>query len=112
MSGNVIHAGTLIGCPHGGRAGAAPAPSHSVLLDSLPAATGALVHTVTGCRHTVDGVPVPCTSVRWTPAADSVLVDGAPVLLESTPGLCFTAGLVPQGPPVITTAADRGVACG
>ncbi|MFE7567725.1 hypothetical protein ACFU76_12255 [Streptomyces sp. NPDC057539] len=112
MSGKVIHAGTLIGCPHGGRADAAPAPSRGVRLDGLAAATGALVHTVTGCRHTVDNIPMPCTSVRWTPAAGGVLIDGSPVLLESTAALCYTAGLVPQGPPVITTASNQGVTCG
>ncbi|GAA2431336.1 hypothetical protein [Streptomyces macrosporus] len=115
MSGKVVHAGTAIGCPHGGRASAAGEPTtgaRGVLVDGLPAATGASVHTVTGCRHTVDGVPVPCTTIRWTPAPGGVLVDGSPLLSEGTPGLCFTAGLVPQGPAVVTPTAMEGVSCG
>ncbi|MFF8958238.1 hypothetical protein [Streptomyces sp. NPDC014894] len=112
MSGKVIHAGTLIGCPHGGRVGVAPAPSPGVLLDGRPVAGSALVHPVTGCRHTVDGIPRPCVGVRWSPAADGVLVDGAPLLLESTQGMCHTAAGTPQGPPVVVGAAHREVACG
>jgi len=114
LSGKVIHAGTVIGCPHGGRA-AATGPgggTRAVLVDGQPVATGAAVHAVTGCRHTVDGVPVPCTGVRWTPASGGVLVDGSPLLLENTPGLCLTAGLVPQGAPVVTATEGEGVTCG
>jgi len=114
LSGNVIHDGTQIGCPHGGRAGAvapASAASSGVRIDGLPVSTATHVHTVTGCRHTVDRVPVPCTSIRWTPATGGVLVDGAPVLLDTTTGQCFGAALVPQGAPVVS-AAPRGVFCG
>ncbi|WP_069814587.1 hypothetical protein [Streptomyces sp. TP-A0874] len=112
MSGKVIHAGTQIGCPHGGRAGTAPTPSRGVLLDGRTAVNDSVVHTVTGCPHTVDGVPTPCTSIRWSPPTDSVRVDGAPVVLETTPALCYTAGLVPQGPPVVSSVTPRGVVCG
>ncbi|MEU6703554.1 hypothetical protein [Streptomyces wuyuanensis] len=112
MSGKVIHAGTAIGCPHGGRAGAVPSASHDVLVDGLSAVSGTAVHTVTGCRHTVDGIPVPCTSIRWTPADGGVLLDGSPLLLESTSARCLTAGLVPQGPPVVGGSSYEGVACG
>ncbi|GAA3636031.1 hypothetical protein GCM10023079_27850 [Streptomyces chitinivorans] len=112
MPGEVMHTGTAVGCPHGGRASAADADAHGVLVDGLPAATGALVHTVTGCRHTVDGVPVPCTTVRWTPAEGGVTADGSPLLVEGTPGMCFTARLVPQGQPLAAPAAYKGVTCG
>ncbi|MFH0245623.1 hypothetical protein ACGRHY_25110 [Streptomyces sp. HK10] len=107
-----MHTGTVVGCPHGGRASAVGAGAHGVLVDGLPTATGALVHTVTGCRHTVAGVPVPCTTVRWTPAEGGVTVDGSPLLAEGTPGVCLTARLVPQGQPAVTPAARKGVTCG
>ncbi|MER6996211.1 hypothetical protein [Streptomyces sp. NPDC000410] len=109
LSGNLVNGGMSISCPHGGRAVPASAPSSGVRIDGHPVPTAADVFTVSGCRHTVDGVPHPCTTVRWTPDRDSVLVDGSPVLLDSTSALCFSAALVPQGPPVLATAA-RGVA--
>ncbi|KAF4409370.1 MULTISPECIES: hypothetical protein [Streptomyces] len=114
MSGNVIHGGTQIGCPHGGRvdaAASAGSAASGVRLDGTPVATAAHAHAVTGCRHTVDRVPVPCTSVRWTPAGDGVLVDGSPVLLDVTAAQCFNAALVPQGAPRIVSA-PQGVVCG
>jgi hypothetical protein len=100
----------LIGCPHGGRADAASAVS-DLLLDGSPVLTGVSVFTVAGCPHTVGGVASPCTAVGFGPASHGVLADGAPVLLDTTPAQCFSAGLVPQGPPAVT-AGQRGVVCG
>ncbi|MEU6082226.1 hypothetical protein [Streptomyces sp. NPDC047108] len=78
--------------------------------DGLPVHTGSDAFTVTGCPHTVDRVPRPCTTIRWSPAAGGVTVDGAPVLLHTTHAMCFSAGLVPQGRPLVTTA-EQGVVC-
>lgn len=110
MTGNVLHGGTRIGCPHGGVATAVQAASAAVQVDGLDAGTAAHVHAVVGCRHVVDAVPHPCTTVRWTPPTDGVLVDGVPVLLDTSPAQCFSAGLVPQGPPLVS-AASEGVFC-
>ncbi|NUK00854.1 hypothetical protein HRW23_08125 [Streptomyces lunaelactis] len=108
MSGNLVNGGSAISCPHGGRVGPASAPSSGVRIDGHQVPSAADVFTVSGCRHTVDGVPHPCVTVRWTPDRDSVLVDGAPVLLDSTSALCFSAALLPQGPPAVG-ATTRGV---
>lgn len=108
MSGNLVNSGSAISCPHGGRVAPASVPSSGVRIDGLPVPTATDVFTVSGCRHMIDRVPHPCVTVRWTPDRDSVLIDGAPVLLHSTSALCFSAALVPQGPPVVGTA-PRGV---
>ncbi|MFC5802027.1 hypothetical protein [Streptomyces formicae] len=109
LSGNLVNGGTTISCPHGGRVAAAAASSSAVRVDRHPVPAADGVFTVSGCPHTVDGVPQPCTTVRWTPAAGGVLIDGAPVLLHTTSAVCFSAALVPQGPPVVK-AAEREVA--
>ncbi|MFE1770465.1 hypothetical protein [Streptomyces sp. NPDC059008] len=74
-------------------------------IDDAPVATTAGLFTVSGCMHRVGGCPQPCTSVRWTPDVgdQAVRVDGVPVLLDTTAAMCFSAGLVPQGPPVVTS---------
>ncbi|WP_338015581.1 hypothetical protein [Streptomyces sp. CB03234] len=108
LSGNLVNGGTSISCPHGGRVVPASAPSSGVRADGHPVPTAADVFTVIGCRHTTGGVPHPCATVRWTPARGGVLIDGSPVLLDTTPALCFSTALVPQGPPVVIQAA-RGV---
>lgn len=100
----------MITCPHGGLATTAGSTQTAVQIDGLDAGTATHVHTVIGCRHVVDAVPHPCTTVRWTPSTDGVLVDGAPVLLATTPAQCFSAGLVPQGPPLVSATAE-GVFC-
>jgi hypothetical protein len=106
-SGNVVHGGAVISCPHGGRALSATGAGGSagVRIDGAPVATAADPFTVSGCPHSVGHQPQPCTSVRWMPGAesDAVRVDGVPVLLDSTAAMCFSAGLVPQGPPVVTS---------
>ncbi|MGY5124727.1 hypothetical protein [Streptomyces nigrescens] len=106
-SGNLVHGGAVISCPHGGRAlsTAAAGAGAGVRVDGAPVATTADLFTVSGCPHSVDGRPQPCTSVRWTPAAgeDAVRADGVPVLLDTTAAMCFSAGPVPQGPPVVAS---------
>lgn len=108
-AGHLLGTDTVINCPHGGRVAAARAPaSDAVLLDGRPVATGAGAYVVTGCTHTVHGTPSPCTGVRWTADRDGVLVDGVPVLLDSTRAECVAAHLVPQGRPVVAPV-HRGV---
>ncbi|MDQ8702663.1 hypothetical protein RCO28_09200 [Streptomyces sp. LHD-70] len=103
MSGNLLGAGALVGCPHGGRATAAAGAS-AVRINGMPVATAAHSFAVTGCSHTVDGVPSPCVTVRWTAGETGVTVDGAPVLLDTSAAQCLTAAFVPQGPPVVHSA--------
>ncbi|MFE9727836.1 hypothetical protein ACFYQ5_30795 [Streptomyces sp. NPDC005794] len=108
-SGTIVNAAATLTCPHGGRASAASAHA-AVRLDGLPVHTASDAFVVTGCPHTVDGVPHPCTTVRWSPQRGGVLVDGVPVLLHTSAAQCFSAALVPQGPPVVD-AARRGATC-
>ncbi|CAL2057156.1 hypothetical protein FSY75_27410 [Streptomyces sp. TR1341] len=107
MSGSLLHAGTVIGCPHGGRATPATTPSGGARIDGVAVATAAHTYVVTGCPHTVDGVPSPCVSVRWTATTSGVTADGAPVLLDICAAECFSAALVPQGPPLVQAAQRK-----
>jgi hypothetical protein len=108
-SGNLVNATTTLRCQHGGRIIAAAA-SGAVRVDGQAVRTAGDVFTVRGCPRTVDGTPDPCITVRWSPERDSVLVDGVPVLLDSTDGQCFSAVLRPQGRPTARTDS-RGVTC-
>ncbi|MDQ0840883.1 hypothetical protein [Streptomyces sp. V1I6] len=109
-SGTCVSAASALHCPHGGRAFAAGASS-AVLVDGQPVRTASDVFVVAGCAHTVNGVPRPCTSVRFSPPERGVLVDGVAVLLDTTAAQCFDAALVPQGPAVVS-GARQGVVCG
>ncbi|MGW3119868.1 hypothetical protein ACWDBW_22445 [Streptomyces sp. NPDC001107] len=107
MSGSLLDASAVIGCPHGGRVTAATTPSGGVRIGGAAVATGAHAYVVTGCPHSVAGVPSPCVSVRWTADGSGVTVDGAPVLLDTSAAECFTAAFVPQGPPLVQAAQRK-----
>ncbi|MFI7412589.1 hypothetical protein ACIBU0_28340 [Streptomyces sp. NPDC049627] len=107
MPGSLLDADAVIGCPHGGRVTAAGTPSGGVRAGGAAVATAAHSYVVTGCPHTVDGVPAPCVTVRWTADGTGITVDGAPVLLDTSAAECFTAAFVPQGPPVVQAAQRK-----
>ncbi|MFG1671163.1 hypothetical protein [Streptomyces sp. Y7] len=107
MSGSLLDADAVIGCPHGGRVAPATTTSGGVRLGGAAVATAAHSYVVTGCPHTVGGVPAPCVTVRWTADGGGVTVDGRPVLLDTSAAQCFSAALVPQGPPVVQAARRK-----
>ncbi|MFF5405253.1 hypothetical protein ACFY8K_18590 [Streptomyces misionensis] len=107
MSGSLLHVGAVIGCPHGGRATPVTTSSGGVRVDGAAVATADHAYVVAGCPHTVDDVPSPCVSVRWSAADTGVTADGAPVLLDTCAAQCFSAALVPQGPPVVQAAQRK-----
>lgn len=107
LSGNLVHGGAVISCPHGGRAlsTSTAATGSAVRIDGAPVVTAVDLFTVSGCPHSLGHRPQPCTTIRWTPHThnDAVRIDGVPVLLDTTAAMCFSAGLVPQGPPVVAS---------
>ena len=107
MSGSLLDAGAVIGCPHGGRVTAATTQSGGVRAQGAAVATAAHTYVVTGCPHTVDRVPSPCVAVRWTAHAGGITVDGVPVLLDTSAAQCLTAAFVPQGPPIVQAAQRK-----
>ncbi|MGI5424120.1 hypothetical protein [Streptomyces sp. CA-179760] len=103
----LLDAGTVLGCPHGGRVTPATPPSGGVRVAGAAVATAAHSYVVTGCPHTVDRLPSPCVTVRWTADGTGITVDGAPVLLDTSGAQCFSAAFVPQGPPVVQAAQRK-----
>lgn len=108
MSGNILHEGATITCPHGGWVGA-PAPRSQARADGRRALTVADQTTVTGCPFTAGGQPRPCVTVRWVTPAGRVRLDGSPALLQSSTGVCLSADGVAQGPPHVSVVQQRVV---
>jgi hypothetical protein len=107
LSGSLLDADAVIGCPHGGRVSAATTSTGGARAGGAAVATAAHRYVVTGCPHTVDGVPMPCVSVRWTADGTGITVDGQAVLLDTSAAQCLTAAFVPQGPPVVQAAQRK-----
>jgi hypothetical protein len=107
MPGFLYHAGASALCPHGGQVMVFPV-SPRVLVSGMPVATMTDPTVVVGCAFTVPPAkPQPCVQVRWLVPAVRVLVNGQPVLLQSSTGICQSPEQIPQGPPVIAATQVR-----
>lgn len=107
MPGPVVHLGATIICPHGGSTNVITANSR-VFVSGQPVATLADQFLIAGCAFTVpSGKPQPCVKVQWLTPATRVFVNGQPVILQSSTGLCQSPEGIPQGPPIVVTTQPR-----
>jgi hypothetical protein len=92
---------STIQCPHGGMA---------ILLtsDTQMQIQGAFalletdVHPVAGCPFMLGLAYHPCVTIRWSAGATQTKVNGIPVLLQTSVGVCYAADQAPQGVALIT----------
>jgi hypothetical protein len=103
MPGLIVHSGMTMTCPHGGTVTVVPSDPLGPKVNGSPVATAADQIVVVGCP----AQPTPCVKVQWANVS-TVLVNGSPVLTQSTPpagptpggGVC--AGSAAPGPPLIS----------
>jgi hypothetical protein len=102
MPGALVDISTTMTCPHGGKVTFVPAAPPAVLLDGKAVMSAADQITVIGC---VPPAGSPCAKVQWANVG-TVLVNGAPVLLQAPPvppgpgnGACI--GSATPGPPIL-----------
>ena len=97
-------------CPHAGQVSVISANSR-VMVGGQPVATMSDTYTVAGCIFQIPfGVgtkPQPCVTVQWLEPALRVRVNGQPVILNGSLGLCQSIEQIPQGPPLVTTTQMR-----
>lgn len=107
MPGMLFHVGATAMCPHGGQVSVISTNTR-VLASGQPVATMADTYLVAVCAFTVPtGKPQPCVKVQWTVPAQRVLVNGQPVILNSSTGICQSAEQIPQGPPIVAATQIR-----
>jgi uncharacterized Zn-binding protein involved in type VI secretion len=105
MANPVVEVGATIMCPHGGSASIVPGNSR-VMLDGKPAALLTDPCMIAGCPFALpSGSPAPCLTVQWMTSATRVTVNGTPVLLSNSQGLCMGGG--PPAPPTIAATQVR-----
>lgn len=113
MPGPVVHVGASIVCPHAGSVSVISANTR-VLVGGQPAATLADTYPVAGCPFQVPipggTKPQPCVTSRWLVPATRVLVNGQPVIIQTSTGICQSVEQIPQGPPTVVAAQPRVVA--
>ncbi len=107
MPGPVLHPGALGACMHGGQL-TLQATQTRVRVSGQPVHTLDDPALVAGCPFTFPAPTYhPCVRVRWTGAATRVRVQGRPVVLQDTVGVCLAADQAPQGTPMIIQCQPR-----
>jgi hypothetical protein len=107
MPGYLFHVGATALCPHGGPVQTISSNSR-VLVSGQPVATFSDTYLVSGCAFTVPGPkPQPCIKVQWLVPASRVRVNGQPVILQDSTGLCQSPEQIPQGPPNVVMTQLR-----
>lgn len=88
-------------CPHGGQVILATTSDTVCRIQGGYALLSTDVHSVVGCPFTVGTVYHPCTTVRWLAGASQTKVNGIPVLLQNSVGICHAADQAPQGTAIV-----------
>lgn len=106
MPGYLLNTASTIQCPHGGMALVAPSNT-KVLAAGSPVLVESDIHTVAGCPFNVSSAPSPCVQITWTAGAAKVKVDGTPVLVQSSIGLCKAATGAVQGVAIVANTQTK-----
>lgn len=99
----ILTTSSVILCPHGGTVSLTTANS-VCQIEGAPALLQSDQHTVSGCpfqKPLTPPVPSPCVTVQWLTGATRTRVNGTPVLLQTSSGLCLSGESIPQGAPII-----------
>jgi len=107
MPGFLFHVGATAICPHAGQVSVIPS-NMRVLVSGQPVATMGDTYLIAGCPFTVPPAkPQPCVKVQWLVPALRVRVNGQPVILQDSVGLCQSPEQIPQGPPSVIATQIR-----
>ncbi len=107
MAAPLVHVGAVGMCPHAGQIQIISSNTR-VMVSGMAVATMSDTFTIAGCPFTIPPAkPQPCIKVQWLVPATRVTVNGQPVILQSSTGLCLSPEQIPQGPPTITSTQPR-----
>src|SRR5262245_18546693 len=97
MAANILDMGCTMQCPHGGKATVVPGNSKVKVGGSVALLETDQMTIAAGCNFNVSGTPLPCVTIQWMAPATRDTVNGTPVLLQTSVGLCLNAANAPQG---------------
>jgi hypothetical protein len=101
-----MHVGASAICPHGGQISAITTNTR-VFVDHQPVVTQNDFFTVLGCTFSLPSGPHPCILTKWIVPSTRLLVNGRPVVLQNSIGMCQSADQSPQGPPNVISTQTR-----
>lgn len=106
MGAPILQLGCTIQCPHGGMASVINTNTR-VKVGGNYALLATDTYTIAGCPFTMGTSPHPCVTIQWTAPAQRVKVNGKPVLLQTSVGLCKAADGLVQGTALISGVQTR-----
>ena len=86
----ILQLGVTIQCPHGGMGSVVNTNTKVKAEETLPCSLPTPIRLPV-CPFTIGPSPHPCVTIQWTAPAQRVKVDGQPVLLSTSVGLCKAA---------------------
>ncbi len=99
MGTPIMNLGCTIMCPHGGQATAIPSNTQVQVGGFALLVSDTMI--IAGCPFNVSGAPMPCLTIQWLAPATRTTVNGTPVLLQTSIGLCLNAFGAPQGTAIV-----------
>ena len=102
MGSLLLNTNSVIMCPHGGIVTHVPGTFTSFRILGRPPMLLSDTYLIQGCPFFA-GQMNPCFSVAWVNGSTRMFVRGIPVLVQSSTGLCMSAGGVVQGPAIIAS---------
>jgi len=96
MAGNILNTATTIICTHGGQATLFTSNTR-VFADGAPVLLESDIHPVVGCPFTVGIKYSPCVRIEWSAGTSKVIINGIPVLVQTSFGRCINAEGATQG---------------
>ncbi len=110
MSGTLVTTASTIICTHGASVSIVSSNTR-VKAEGSPVALMNDTYTVSGCPFQIPvgagTKPQPCVKLQWVAPAVRVKVNGTPVILQTSSGLCLSAEQIPQGPPTVVQTQIR-----
>lgn len=98
---------SVIVCPHGGTVTHAPTGSSGKLINGEAPMLLNDVYFVVGCPFTASNYASPCYRVNWVSGSKTRLINGVPVLTNTSIGICENTAGAPQGPAIISSCQTR-----
>jgi hypothetical protein len=102
-AGFILTTTSVILCPHGGMVMHLPTGGSTELINGVMPMLLNDNYPVVGCPNSSGGSPNPCIRVVWITASTSRFINGVPVLIHTSVGMCHDASGAPQGAAIIAS---------
>jgi hypothetical protein len=107
MSPMLTTTSTVI-CPHAGMATLVTSNTQLIVQGGLVLLMTD-VHPIAGCVFAPGGVLTPCLMIQWVTGATQTNVNGIPVLLQNSVGLCLNSFQAPQGTAIVVQTQTQAL---